>query len=159
MGRCAVWTGENVDEWNLVWTRPIRILVHEARRLGLDRYVLPAETAWPNGATARSSRRPPRRRPAGLHVLHWCNEWLSSRQFDKKRPDPRHDLPRTLDGPRTHRRERVSSPQVTSSNGIRHVVTDRNPCYKQAAKPLPDRREESSSARRQPIAAICRWGS
>jgi hypothetical protein len=88
MRRCATWTAENVDEWNVVWTRPIRILVHEAQRLGLGQYVLPAETAlvdWRDGEKyATTADRP----PASLHVLHWCNEWLNTRQFDKNAPIP-----------------------------------------------------------------------
>jgi hypothetical protein len=88
MRRCAVWTAENVDEWNVVWTRPIRVLVHEARRLRLDRYVLSAETAladWHDGEKFATTAAPP---PPGLHVLHWCNEWLGSRRFDKNAPIP-----------------------------------------------------------------------
>ena len=60
---CAVWTAQNVDEWNVVWTRPIRILIEETRRLGLERYVLPASMAladWHEGE--KYARPPPRRR-------------------------------------------------------------------------------------------------
>ena len=45
MRRCATWTAENVDEWNIVWTRPIRILVQEAQRSGWV-IRLAAEVRW-----------------------------------------------------------------------------------------------------------------
>ena len=88
MRRCAIWTAENVDEWNVVWTRPIRILVYEATRLELNRCLLPTGTAladWRQGETYATTAASP---PAGLHLLHWCNEWLSARQFDKHKPIP-----------------------------------------------------------------------
>jgi hypothetical protein len=88
MKLCATWTAQNVDEWNVVWTRPIRILVYEAQRLGLAQYMLPAGTAlvdWRDGEKYATSADAP---PPGLHVLHWGNEWLNTRQFDKNSPIP-----------------------------------------------------------------------
>jgi hypothetical protein len=88
MRSCAGWTAQNVDEWNVVWTRPIRILVEETRRLGLERYVLPTPAAladWHEGEKyARTAAAP----PPELHLLHWCNEWLSAWHFDKNAPIP-----------------------------------------------------------------------
>jgi hypothetical protein len=88
MRRCAVWTAENVDAWNIVWTKPIRILVAEVGRLGLGRYVLPSEAAlvnWRDGEQYAKTAVPP---SPGLRVLHWCNEWLKSQHFDKDGPIP-----------------------------------------------------------------------
>ena len=88
MRRCASLTAQNVDEWNVVWTRPIRILVEETRRLGLERYVLPTQAAladWHEGEKYATTAATP---PSELHLLHWCNEWLASRQFDKDAPIP-----------------------------------------------------------------------
>ncbi len=88
MRRCAVRTAQDVDEWNVVWTRPIQILVDEVKRLGLQGFVLPGQAAladWREGEKyARTAASP----PAGMHVLHWCNEWLAARQFNKNAPIP-----------------------------------------------------------------------
>jgi hypothetical protein len=72
MRRRAAWTARNVDAWNVVWTRPIRILVDETRRLGLERYILPAHAAlsdWQEGESYATTAAPP---PPELHLLHWC---------------------------------------------------------------------------------------
>ena len=88
MRECAVWTARNVDAWNVVWERPIRILVAEVKRLGLGGYVLSPQAAlanWREGEKYATTAAP---LPPGLHVLHWCNEWLAARGFDKNAPIP-----------------------------------------------------------------------
>jgi hypothetical protein len=88
MRRCCIWTARNVDADNTVWTKPIRILVSEVRRLDLSRYVLPPETAladWRDGEKYAVTSAAP---PPGLHLIHWCNEWLKSQGFDKNSPVP-----------------------------------------------------------------------
>jgi hypothetical protein len=86
MRRCFLWTLQNVDASNTTWLKPVRVLVGEAKRLGLLNYVLPTSAVssnWKDGERfATTDARP----PAELHLIHWCNEWLKSQRFDKDRP-------------------------------------------------------------------------
>jgi hypothetical protein len=88
MRRCFLWAIENVDSSNTDWIKPIRVLVGEVNRMGLNKFILPSSAVspvWRDGEKYAMSSAAPH---AGLHIIHWCNEWLISRRFDKNHPIP-----------------------------------------------------------------------
>ncbi|MHB1036578.1 MAG: glycosyltransferase [Pirellulales bacterium] len=86
MRRCFLWAVKHVDAQNTDWLKPIRVLVAEVRRMRLAEYVLPPNVIspqWKDGERFATTAAEP---PADLHLIHWCNEWLKSQNFEKDRP-------------------------------------------------------------------------